>query len=77
VYTSALLMRCFSREWAVLGTLRPAEAALTVLVVTTIGRRLSVRVVRRRPHVFVFLHPLRPATFRLTTTRPGGPLDIT
>ena len=77
MHTSALLMRCFSREWAVLGTLRPAGAALTILVVTTIGRRLSVRVVRRRPRVFVFLRPLRPATSRSTTTRPGGPLDIT
>ena len=77
MHTSALLMRCFSREWAVLGTLRSDRAALTVLVVTTIGRRLSVRVVPRRSRVFVFLHPSGPATFRPATTRLGGPLDIT
>jgi hypothetical protein len=77
VYTSALPTRCFSREWIVLGMLRPAGATLTVLIATTIGRCLSVRVVQSRWRVFVFLRPSRPGTFRPGTTRPGGPLDIT
>ena len=48
MHTSALLTRGFSRGWTVLGMLRPAGAALTVLIATTIVRRLSVRTASRR-----------------------------
>ena len=46
--TSALLTIGFSRKRMLLGMLRSAGAALTVVIKATIDRCLSVQVVRRR-----------------------------
>ena len=75
--TSALLTVCFSRERPVLGMLRSAGAALTVVITATIDRCLSVQVLPRRRYVFAVPHPLGSETLRPRTTRLGDPTDIT
>ena len=75
--TSALLTRGFSRKRTLLRTLRSSGAALTVVMMATIDRCLSVQVLPKRWHVFVVLRPLRSETLRPRTSPLGDWTDFT
>jgi hypothetical protein len=70
--TSALLTICFSRKPTLLGRLRSAGAALTVVITATFDRCLSIQALARRWHAFVVLRPLGSETLR-----PGHPPWVT